>query len=871
MSGTERLYRLFARLYPRDIQRHTSEMWAVIERRQSLLASRGKRWLALRVWVFILRDLCRTLPAAHLAAWRRKGAGRLLHDFARNARYAVRSLNRSPGFAAIVIGTLAVAIGANTAIFSVVNSVLLKPLPYPEPDRIVRILTVRDGEVARTAGVSRLDFDDWVGQTSVFEHAAVYRYRGDAITGGDEPVHVDGSPVSEGFFEVLGSQPTHGRFFLPDEFEARAQVVVLSHGLWRRQFGSDASVVGRSIQLDGTPYEVIGVGPERFTIGFPERGVMIHEMWTPLADDAGGRGRDVYWAIGRLRPGVTIEQAARRLDEVSRRLSVTHPDTNDGLRAIAVPLHEWQVRNLRGTLLFAFASALLVLAVAVANVAGLMLGRAADRRGELGVRVSLGASRGDLVRQLMTESAVLAGMGGVLGVGLAFRLRDGLQVLFAGSGPLATWIAIDARVLGFSLVVCVLSALLFGSGPAFHATRNAYRHVPVGGRSSTSSLRRTRFRSLLVVTEVALSVVLLMGAALLTRSLWQLTRVDPGVNTDVLTFRLRPLGLTGESETFYAEVHRRLGELPGVEGVASVNYGTMTGRAIEGRFGRPDDAMPDHRGITRLISPGYLDVMGIPLLHGRAFETGDVVNSLDVVLVNRTLSERLWLRGDAVGKMLRTGSRPEPFEVIGVVGDVKHQSLAEVTPPMIYMTFAQVPRWNRNIVVRTELEAASLMPAVRREVWAVDPDAPIIEAATLEEIVAHSTSSERIRFALVALSALVALFLVSVGIYGIVGSWVSQRRREMAIRLALGAKDGGVRLLVLRDGLRLILYGFLLGLPVAYAVSGVWVHLLFGVSRIDPWSLVILPVVFLLLGLTASYGPARAATRVDIVTALTEG
>ena len=453
MSRTERQYRLLVGLYPRDVRCHATEMWAVIDRRRRLLASTSRPWPTVRLWAFILWDLVRTVPQTHMAAWRSResvGAWRL-QEVVRHWRQAIRSLGRSPGFSAIVIITLAVAIGGNTAIFSVVNSVLLRPLPYPEPDRIVRILTVRNGEVARTEGVSRPDFDDWVEQTSAFESAALYRYQGDAVTGGDAPVHVDGSPVSEGFFKVLGTAPTHGRFFLHDEHEARAHVVVLSHGLWQREFGSDPSVVGRSIRLDGTPYEVIGVGPERFTIGFPERGVVTHDLWVPLSEGPGERGRDVYWAIGRLRPGVTVEQAVTQLDAVSRRLSVAHPGTNQGLRAVVVPLHEWQARDVKRTLLFALASALLVLTIAIANVAGLMLGRGDDRRGEFGVRVSLGASRSDLITQLLTESIVLAGVGGVLGVGLAFMLTNRLGILFVGSGSFAGDVVYGREGVGFLL------------------------------------------------------------------------------------------------------------------------------------------------------------------------------------------------------------------------------------------------------------------------------------------------------------------------------------------------------------------------------------------------------------------------------------
>ena len=381
-----------------------------------------------------------------------------------------------------------------------------------------------------------------------------------------------------------------------------------------------------------------------------------------LSEGPGERGRDVYWAIGRLRPGVTVEQAVTQLDAVSRRLSVAHPGTNQGLRAVVVPLHEWQARDVKRTLLFALASALLVLTIAIANVAGLMLGRGDDRRGEFGVRVSLGASRSDLITQLLTESIVLAGVGGVLGVGLAFMLTNRLGILFVGSGSFAGDVVMDARALGFSLAVCVVSALLMGTGPALHATRDAYRRVSERGRNSTASLRQTRTRSLLVVAELAVSVVLLTAAAHLTRSLWQLTRVDPGIDTDVLTFRLRPAGSPEGAQAFYAEIYRRLADLPGVEGVASVNYSTLTGRAIEDRFGRPDDPTSDHKGVVWLVSPGYLEVVGMPLIRGRAFDSRDVEDSRNVVLVNRTLADALWPGEVAVGKALTRPGRPDPLE-----------------------------------------------------------------------------------------------------------------------------------------------------------------------------------------------------------------
>ncbi|HEX8557508.1 MAG TPA: ABC transporter permease [Pyrinomonadaceae bacterium] len=809
---------------------------------------------------------------------------RMFGDFGQDVRYGLRTLLKNPGFTAVAVVALALGIGANSAIFSVVNTVLLRPLPYKDPERLVMVW-----EDAGKHGYPRdtpaaANYVDWRDQNQVFEGMAALADQSFNLTGEGEPERLDGKRVSAALFPLLGVEPQVGRAFFPEEDRAGApRVVVLSHGLWQRRFGADPSVVGRALTLNGEPHTIVGVMPQSFQ--FPDREAV---LWTPIAftqQEAANRGRHYLKVVARLKPGVTLERAQAEMGAIASRLQQQYPAQNTDLGATVQPLHEHLVGDIRPALLVLLGAVGLVLLIACANVANLLLARAAARQKEIALRVALGASRLRLVRQFLTESVLLAALGGVVGLLLAVWGVSLLKGFIPENISQVKAIAVDAKVLGFTLLVSLLTGLVFGLAPATQATGfNLNETLKEGGRDASSGSRGNRVRGVLVVAEVAVSLVLLVGAGLLINSFLRLRGVDPGFRVD----NLLTMGVVlpqqkypdhGRRTAFYADVIRRVEALPGVRGAAVtnwiplVNQGDSVGVSIEGLPDPPPGQGKRPVVVTRVVSPDYFGAMGIRLLQGRGFDDGrDRADSPTVVLVSEALARKYWPGQSAVGKRVNPGdpNNPEHWcEVVGLVNDVRQFELAAEPKPQMYFSYAQAGFFPpRHLVVSTEVEPSTLAGAVRQAVWEVDRDQPVSNVSTMEEVLAESLSRQRFSMLLLGVFAAVALVLAAVGLYGVMSYTVTQRTREIGLRMALGAQQGDVLRLVVGQGLKLVLAGVALGLVAALALTRLMTSLLYGVSATDPATLVIISLVLVAVALVASYIPARRATRVDPLIAL---
>ena len=798
-------------------------------------------------------------------------------------RYSLRVLIKNPAFTATALLTLALGIGVNTAIFSAVDSVLLRPLPMREPDRVVSVW-----EHSLRVGIDRNDvapanFVDLRNQNRVFEGVGAFGDFNMNLTGQGEPARLEGRVVTADVFNLLGVKPALGRTIHPeDDQDGRHRVVVLSDRLWQRRFNSDPSIVGQNITLNNESYTVIGVMPPDFF--FPDREA---EMWTPWAmspDEASGRGDHYLRVMARLKPGVTIEQANAEVETIAGRLSTEHPRTNEGLGFSVNSFHEDYVGSLRTPILILFAAVALVLLIACANVANLLLAQATSRRREIAIRIALGARRFVIVRQLLVESLLLAVGGGVLGVMGAIWGVQWLSALVPESLSQLESVTIDARVLVFTLGVTVLTALVFGALPAFHASR-AKPGETLGevGRDSSGGMSGRYVRRVLVVAEVALAVVLLVGAGLLIRSFQRLRQVDPGFRTDnLLTMRVVLPGTkyrtSEQRRVFYDELLRRVDELPGVESAGIITFLPLSTSGLNFSFSVEGRAMPGDMNLPlalyRVVSPDYFRTMDIPLQRGRVFDSRDTAESPPVIVVNRRLAEEFWPGEDPTGKRLKIGSvdSPNPWAVVaGVVADVRQSGLYGEQTFEIYVPYAQERRGfvaPRDLIVRTSGDASSLAGAVRQAVWAVDKDQPISDVRTMDQVLARVVSRERFQTLLLALFATLALALACVGLYGVISYAVVQRTHEIGVRMALGAQPGDVLRLVINQGMLLTLIGLAIGVVAAFAVTRVMTEMLFGVTPTDPLTFAGVPIVLGVIALLACYVPARRATKVDPLVAL---
>jgi putative ABC transport system permease protein len=800
---------------------------------------------------------------------------------------------KSPGLTAVAVLALALGVGANTAIFSVVNAVLLRPLPYKDPDRLVVLWGNNLKQGRGQLPVSFPNFLDWKNQNRVFEDMASYAYNQFVITGRQEPERVRGVFVSTGFFPVLGVRPSLGRTSRPEE--EREYLAVLSHALWQRRFGSDPSIIGQVITLNGKGYTVIGVMPPDFQ--FPPRDprfqptgtgaelwVTLSSLFTPspnLGDWIGSRSLRGNRVIGQLKPGVTIQQAQAEMDTIAGRLEQAYPDANAGVGVTLVPLHEQLVGHIRAALLVFLGAVGFVLLIACANVANLLLARTATREKEMALRAALGASRLRLVRQLLTESTLLALLGGALGLLLALWGVDLLVHLDTGNIPRANEIGIDGRVLSFTLAISLLTGMIFGLAPALQASKlNLNETLKEGGRSSAGSWRGRRVRGLLVVSEIALTLVLLIGAGLMIKSFRRLLETPPGFNPqNVLTMQIQVSSFQHSQPpqwvAFYRQVLERVAALPGVQSVGTCDslppriFQRGNSFAIEGHPSPGPGQSPIAQLFT--ISPDYFRALNVPLLKGRYFTEADTAAAPGVAIINETIARRFFPNEDPVGRRLKLGnpeSQSPRLTIVGVVGDVKYSGLDADTEAGLYIPYLQNPVPGMYLMVRTASYPLSLAAAVRGQVLAVDKDQPVANIKTMEQVLAESVAQRRLNTLLLGLFAAVALSLAMVGIYGVVSYSVSQRTHEIGIRMALGAQTGDVLRLVVRQGLQPVLIGMAIGLTGALALTRLLSSLLYGVSATDPATFVVISLLLTAVALLACYIPARRATKVDPMIAL---
>ncbi len=790
----------------------------------------------------------------------------------KDIRYGLRGLLKRPGFTVVALLTLALGIGANTAIFSLINAVLIQPLPFPEPDRLVWTWgNIRNG--GNRASVSPLDYLDYRHENQTFEHFAAMMSISANLTGSGEPERLAGAGVTANFFQAIGVQPAMGRTFqFENEKAGTDQVVVLSNALWQQRFGGDPGIVNKKITLDDKSFDVIGIMPRDFE--FPTG----TQLWVPLNFDSqpGLRQRQAHFLrpIGRLKAGVTLAQAQADTDIVARRLEATYPDTDLGWNLRLVPLREQIVGNVRSTLYILLGAVGLVLLIACANVANLLMAHAASRRREIALRTALGAGRLRIVRQMMTESVMLALFGGALGALLAVWGVQGLVALSGDNIPSTAQVQIDFTVLGFTLLTSIVTGVLFGVAPTLHTLRmNLSETLKEGGRTGETG-SRNRTRSLLVVFETAVAVMLLVGAGLLIRSLVRLQGTNPGFDSNhVVTMRIdlpQKKYETPESKSrFWEQFQSRVGALPGVEAVGLVTELPLSGQpndmpyTVEGRAaGAPNQGFDND---FRRINQDYFRAMHIPFLRGRNFTPQEVREGAKVMVVSESLVQQTFPNEEPLGKRLIMTFGNTAFEIVGVVGDIRHGSLAAPGLPTMYMPVLST---GENVVIRGQGDSGAIAAAVRRELNMIDPNQPIARVRTMNEWLGRAVAAPRYRTGLFVLFAGLALALSAVGIYGVMAYSVNQRTREIGVRMALGARRGNVLGLVLRQGMGLVVIGVGIGLLGAFGLTRIIGSLLFNVGTRDPATFLAVAILLAAVAFIACLIPARRATKVDPMVAL---
>ena len=796
-------------------------------------------------------------------------------------RYAIRRLVKSPGFTAVALLTLALGIGANSAIFSVVNAVLLKPLPYRNPSELVGVYHFNEG---RRATMSGPNFYDARRLSKTLQDAAAIARSRTILTGRGEPVRLDIARISASLFDLLGVAPALGRVFVGDDNKpGKTHVTVLSHTLWRDRFGSDPKIVGKQILLDGESYEVVGVMPEKFS--YPAG----RALWLPIEYDEDftikQRGAWYLAVVGRTRPGVPVEQAKAELETIGAQLAKQYPDSNEGVGLTAMSLHEAMVGDVRTSVLVLLGAVGFVLLIACVNVANLLLARAAARESEIAVRTALGAGRSRLIRQLLTESIILSIVGGLLGLLLAVWGVEALVALEPQGIPRLTDVRVDPMVIGFTMALSLVTGAIFGMFPAFQSTRGALSAaLKESGRGALSSRSGARMRTALVVAEVALAVTLLAGAGLLIRSFSKLAAVDPGFQVQpALTFELTLPEARYKEEpqqvTFFDQLLPKLEAIPGVQGAAAVTALPLSGSnfvltfEVAGRAPLPPSQQPAMQ--IRVATTKYFEMIGIPLKRGRMFSDDDRLGTTPVVLITETAARNYFPNEDPVGKKITLGWGRGPGkpraggEVIGIVGDVKDAGLAEADPPQLYLPYRQWPVEAMAVVLKTAVPPATVGEPARRTVYAVDASLPVSNVRTLEQIVARSISQPKFYMSLLAVFAGVAVLLAAIGIFGVLSYAVAQRTREIGIRMALGAHERTVVGLVVREAMIMAAGGVFIGVAVALPLTRLLdAKLLFGTSAHDPLTFATVGALLGIIALAAAYVPARRATRVDPIVAL---
>ncbi len=801
---------------------------------------------------------------------------RWIEDLWQDSRFGARMLLNKPGFTLIAVVTLALGIGANSVIFSFFNGVLLRPLPFQRPEQLVLLDEVATSRGGVSLGVSWPNYLDWRAQNRVFSDLGCYQDITFTLTGGGDAEELSGAFISDRLFESLGVAPQLGRAFTPEENQpGRNRVVILSHGLWQRRFGGDQKILGKKITLVNRAWVVVGVMPP----GFKFPGAV--DFWTPLAHGAGwARSMHGMGVIARLKPGATIEQAQSEMSLIARRLAEQYPASNEGLDVRVTGLRDRLVKDYRRGLWILLGAVGAVLLIACANVANLLLARAAARRREMAVRAALGAGRFRIVRQMLCESLLLGAMGGAAGMALA---RLGLNLLLAAlPAELPFWMKfnVDGRVLGFTLAVSLLTSLVCGAAPAWNAARiDLIETLKDGGRGAAGGSRQ-RLRRLLVTAQVALALILLAGAGLLMRSFLHMRQVRLGFNPDnVLTLRVNMPGsdYRGGVSPFYRQLVERVNALPGVEIAGGAiplplsgvdeNWGNVL--TVEGQPALSFGQSP--RINLGIITPQYFRAMEIPLLAGRAFTNIDSPDAPPVAIADERLAREYWPNESPLGKRIRIGlpNSDDPWRVIvGVVGTVQHERLDAATRLMAYVPSLQKPTGFQTLVVRSNLPRESLIPAIKNVVKEMDPNLPITHIAGMREVIAESVWRPRLYAILFAVFAVVALTLAAVGVYGVMSYAVAARTNEIGIRMALGAERRHVLKLVVGQGMALALGGVCVGLAGASLLTRLMKTLLFGVSATDPLTFAGVSLLLTLVALLACYIPARRATKVDPLIAL---
>jgi putative ABC transport system permease protein len=796
-------------------------------------------------------------------------------------RYGARMLLKKPGFTLIAVLTLALGIGANTAIFSVVNTVLLRPLPLPEPERLMTFC-----HSAPAQGLAELDLNDahfafYRDRSRMFEKLAAYEAEDFALTGTGDPEVLPGARVTFNYFDVLGQQPLHGRAFLPQEdVPGNNNVAILSYGLWQRRFGGDRKILGRSIKLDNKPTTVVGIMPPGFDFPNPaERANMSGhvQLWVPEGLSPQDTSANNLLAVGRLKPGVTLADAKREITALLAdfgkqfKLSFSTDTTT-----VMMPLERRIVGEVRTPLLVLLGAVAFVLLIACANLANLLLARATSRHRELAVRQCLGASGLRIARQLLTESLLLAGVGAVGGLLLAAWSVDALKSLAAATIPRMELVKLDWPVLLFTSVVTLLTGLLCGLAPAWRGARvNLQDAIKEGARGSASGFNR-RLNNAFVVSQLALSLMLLIGAALLLQSFRNLLAVNPGFRPENMLMGQLSLPenrytTKAQVSSFYQQLLDRVRGLPGVQAAELTRVVPFSGNGVGGPFTveghEPGPGEVAKDAWLRSVTPGYFAALGLPVKTGRAFQSSDTETSMPVAIVDEKLARMYWPNGDPTGKRIRIGGGTW-MTIVGVVPSVKNRKLDENTKPYVYQPATQWVSRDMSLVVRATSDPAALIPAIRQQLASLDPELPLAEVSTIEQALARTLVTKRLTNLLFASFAATALLLALIGIYGVMSLNVGSRINEFGIRMALGAQGGDVLKLVIGQGMKLTLVGVLIGLGGALALTRLLKTLLFGVSATDPLTFALIALLLALVALLACWIPARRATMVDPLVAL---
>jgi putative ABC transport system permease protein len=814
----------------------------------------------------------------------RQSDGGFMGSLLQDLRFGARMLLKKPSFTLIAVATLALGIGANTAIFSVVSALLLRPLPYAEAERLVLLSETSPGTPRNSA--SYPNYEDWRARAQSFEGMAMAWPQNFTLTGDDNAARVAGYSLNWNFFPLLRVQPQLGRMFTEaDDRYGAARTVIISHGFWQRRFGGAMTAIGQTLYLTNEAYTVIGVLPPSFE--YFQQTDVYRPLSLTLAPDSpfanrGGRAFN-FFALARLKPGVTVAQANSEMEAIGRQLAREYPKANAGVSAQAERLQDVMSESVRSSLWILLGAVGFILLIACINVANLMLVRAAERQKELAVRLALGAGRLRIMRQLLSESLLLAVIGGAVGLLLGDWMLQGLLALAPAGIPQLSRVGLDNSVLLFTLGIAALTSLLVGLLPALQASKIDLQTTLKDGGRLTTGASRDRARKALLVAEVGLSLVLLVGAGLLVRSMWNLLRVDPGFNADnLLTLRIDLAGGGYDDQrmrVFYDECLARVRALPGARSVAFTHSLPITGTNWSGEFTSADKPAPSHADLPQTdrlrVSPNYFETMGIRLLRGRSFTSADTAESTPVVVVNEALARRIWPNEDPVGKRLKFGSledqgdEDKPWrEVVGVVNDVKMNGVAQITTLQTYLPYAQLPNTSLGLVVRAERNPAALANTVEQTIHALDKNLPVFRVFTMDQLLSNALAQRRLTLVLLASLAALALLLAAVGIHGVLAYAVRQRTHELGLRMALGAQARDVLTLILAQGLKLTLIGIGLGLMAALALTRWMESLLFDVHPTDVLTFAVIALLLTAVALLACWIPARRATKVDPLIAI---